>query len=328
MKLKHAAWISLAPIVGCGEPSLPEPVDASRLDWSEGETPGEAWRDYLEPAALNRVWAPSESDPWRPYHKHTLFAAIRVVRPAATPIRGERGTQAEKMADAFFSKVDLARAAVFVDLPGPESVAWGAALARKGAVPVGTFNSWPHHRGLIKHEQTLGALLYYAEEMSKRPKGAGIPVFLMDGNRIGRKDFSPSSDVFDNRYFHMVADFPSAAALQARGLTEVFYVARRAEEEDDLNAYFQTLQSNRIRFFLVNPDALLDPKADLISSVRPFGVSPRVTIFDAPTIARYASGTASSSHYRSYPHYHGFWVRSRSTFGDGRSSGRGWGGSS
>lgn len=310
-KIPRAAFVGLIPVVGCGEPSLPEPVDPSKLSWADrttvDSTKTEAWRNYLQAAALNRAWSPPDNSPWLAYHKVSLPAAVSMVRPAAVPVRGQPATLAEQSAEAFASRYSLENAAVFVDLPGPESVAWGAALARRGATPVCTFNNWPHHRGILKLEQTLGALLYYADELSRQPKKPTVPVFMLELERL-RPNYTPRPTEFDNRYFHLQTDFPTAADFARQGIKTVYYVSGQVFEQDDLNDYFVSLKNGGLDFFRVQPNG---------TGVDSFTPTKRTTIFDPTVVHSYTGTSRSHIYHRHYGHYYGFWRSSRSTFGSG-----------
>jgi hypothetical protein len=144
----------------------------------------------------------------------------------------------------------FARSAVILDLPGPQSVAWAAALARDfGHRPVPTVNNVPHQAGVVPHHQTLGALLYYARQMDTqvRPtiKPDAPPAFILERQRI-RNDVTIGSTTYDNRYYHVEGDFPAPVMLKAAGIDTVWYVyptwaASPHWDSDDMNAYLVAL---------------------------------------------------------------------------------------
>ncbi len=138
------------------------------------------------------------------------------------------------LADLFGHAKPPADAAVIVDLPGPESVAFAAGASQR-LDPVFLFDNWPHPRGVVPAHLTLGALAYYQPLWERtrptRPAGA-TPLFVLDRNRL--RPYSDEATQFDNRHF---AKLPSAASLQGTGIKRVLYVTTDASsaELDDVN---------------------------------------------------------------------------------------------
>ena len=336
--LRRAGFVSLTlGALGCGEPARPDavrPLDLfARGITSTDSLNSEGWRKYLDPMELHRAWAPPADSPWRPYYKPTLIAAIATVRAEAMPVTNLAMVRQESQAGRFGETFDLGQAAVFVDLPGEQSVAWGAALRKAvGAQPVVLFNNWPHQFGLLRLERPLGALLYFAEVVAGTPPVApSRPVFLLERSRLGQKELEPSSRDFDNRFFHPATDFPTAAAFRREGISQIFYVNPRGigsgSEEDDLNEYFAELSRSGIQFTYVKAGG----DSYEIAAARPFI---RNTIFTRDSMADYATRTSTSgtrTHYYSYSHYstwHStYWGRSSGAWGgSGAVSGSGSGG--
>ena len=86
------------------------------------------------------------------------------------------------------------------DLPGPMSVAVGAALADKLAL-VPTFDNWPHPLGVVRAHETLGALVNNAREIEE--KKAKLPadapaIMPLDSDRL--TPYQDADSQFDNRY--------------------------------------------------------------------------------------------------------------------------------
>src|SRR6185295_16395823 len=217
---------------------------------------GEEWRKFLDAKELHRAWAPPADSPWRPYYKPTLIAAVTVVQSAAMPLKSPEVSYHESEAVRFGNGFNLSDAAVFVDLPGEQSVAWGAALRQFDILPVVTMNNWPHQFGLLRLERPLGALIYYAAAAAAKPLTyKSNPAFLLERSRLGQKGLSPGSHDFDNRYFHAATDFPSAVAFTNRGIKRIIYINPRGtspgSEEDDLNEYFMELAKAGLEFTYV-----------------------------------------------------------------------------
>lgn len=304
--------------LGCGDPAAPElrPQELFRMDVAPHDSlRGDAWRKYLKARELHAAWVPPAKSPWRPYYKPTLAAAVSIVQSAARPVR-DRGAEAvEAEAGRFAEATDLRGAAVFVDLAGEHSVAWGAALQRRGFQPVVTINNWPHQFGMLRLERALGAMLYYAEESGRaKPPELAPPVFILEGLRLSQKRVDPTPGVFDNRFFHAAGDFPAAEVFRARGIVRIYYVTPRhpaaGGEEDDLNEYFAGLAAAGLQFFYVSPAS----GNALVVEVKP---ARRTTIFSPAETAAYSGSRPYGRPYRHYHHY--FWSRSSGGGGGGGS---------
>jgi hypothetical protein len=208
--------------------------------------------DRTKLASLGSVCAPARSDLTR-YALSTIFEA-----PAARPTSAAEGdpqtfvplsdallpVHSAKMDDAYkrgLAVADLfghakppAAAAVIVDLPGPESVAFAAGASQQ-LDPAFLFDNWPHPRGVVPAHLTLGALAYYQPLWEKtrpsRPRDA-TPLFVLDRDRL--RPYSDEATQFDNRHF---AKLPSASALLQMGVRRVLYVTPdgSTSELDDVN---------------------------------------------------------------------------------------------
>jgi hypothetical protein len=194
-----------------------------------------------------------QQDALKPFYQATLFQALShtapgaagtatqalrsAVRPIFTPEMDEAWRRGEALADLFEREEDTTTA-VMVDLPGPESVAFAAALARRFE-PVFTFDNWPHPLGVVPAHQTLAAVLYYRDTFKRLSYGRrppAPPVFVLDNKRLAT--FIDPNTQFDNRY---VARLPPAKSLQDLGIKHVLYVLptpASMPELDDLNEDF------------------------------------------------------------------------------------------
>lgn len=320
---RRAGFVSLTlGALGCGEPSQPEPVKGQDLflkdSVQEDSRKSDGWRKYLDPAELHRAWAPAPDSPWRPYYKPTLVASIATVQSAATPVRNDGMTPADKEVEIFISKFTFGDAVVFIDLVGEQSVLWAAALRKQGLVPVLSINNWPHQFGILHLERPLGALLYYAQEVGASPMPAAArPAFILERARLGQKGLKPAPEQFDNRYFHPATDFPTAAILKAQGVNRIVYVNPRGVtqgcEEDDLSEYFVELWNGGMQFTYVKAG---EGNAEL-ALVTP---APRETIFTRTALASYSARPGYHQHYyHSYHHYSywhdTYWYRSSGAWG-------------
>jgi hypothetical protein len=141
--------------------------------------------------------------------------------------------------------------AIIVDVPGPSSVAFAAALSDRFA-PVFTFDNWPHLYGVVPSHQTLAATLYYLPrfERTQRTRAKGTPpIFVLDSYRL--LPYMDEEQQFDNRY---VAKIPDPEAFRALGIKHILYVSpdgARNYEMDDLNGAFLALDESGIDIKMV-----------------------------------------------------------------------------
>jgi hypothetical protein len=330
--LRRAGFVSLTlGAIGCGEPVEEAPLQPKELFSSDTVTQdsrkGDGWRKFLAPAELHRAWAPASRSPWRPYYKPTLIAAIATVESAARPMVNVGMPPAMAEAQRYAAAAKPGETAIFVDLIGEQSVVWGAALRQTGFIPVVAINNWPHQFGILRLERPLGALLYYADEVSRtRLPDDAPPVFVLERSRLAQKDLVPSSQQFDNRYFHPPTDFPTAEMFKTHGIRNIVYINPRGItagcEEDDLCDYFSGLAEEGLQFVYVHSHTSGFDQA----SVHP---APRETIFTPAAVAQYASSpTYRPQYYHSYYHYStwhssSYWSRSSGAWG-GESAASGW----
>ena len=95
--------------------------------------------------------------------------AQRSDAPGLQPQMRETYDRAEALRNLVSQTPNPCQTLVISDLPGPESVALGAAMADTAQlVPV--FDNWPHPLGVVRSHETLGAMDYYAKEIEKRSK--------------------------------------------------------------------------------------------------------------------------------------------------------------
>ncbi len=310
--------LGLAALGGCRDPIEVRPPEGTEsrvlLDLRNHDSlKGLGWKRYLKSESLHAAWVPPATDPWRPYYRPTLPAAIEIVARATGPACADPDPTEGQIGEIL--RRDLDNAAVFVDLPGEASVAWGARLAGKGFVPVLTVNNWPHPKGVVPLDRTLGALLYWAAEVEASRASRPLiprPVFMFDNRRM---QGSGSAETFDNRYFHVLSDLPPAAILQGRGILTAYYVHPAGSTgvcSDDLVDYFVTLKARGLQVLEVSVRGAG-------SEIAGWTPTPRSTVFSGASPATYATG--SRAYGRSYSGYHRFWTRSQSTWGSGGSGG-------
>jgi hypothetical protein len=228
-----------------------------------------------------------------------------------------------------------------VDLPGPEAVAFAAGAADT-IDPVFQFDHWPHPKGIVPAHETLGALLYYAAELSQKraervkaltappaehimPEGAPADAYkvaspptpghiptaiILDSRRLAAgKDPNPTTE-FDNRY---LAAMPSKADLVKLGITSLLYITDKEvqSESDDLNDDFADLNQGDTKVANVSLDAFQpDPNAPKdVGTTTETSVTTTTTTTHTASRPRthyyYGGGYYGHTHFYShYPMYH------------------------
>lgn len=181
------------------------------------------WRKFLDSRALSRVWGPHPHSPWMPFHCLTLFVSLDYLeRNVVGPCEADPWpVGAFRMPDWIDSATLL-----FVDLPGPRTVALGAALAVSGCDLVCTFNNWPHPKGIITPETVLAAMLRYSSWLEEKRSAFPTPApvaWLCDANRLGTRPGKPGE--FDNRYYIEDGIIPGPNYLRERGVSKIVYVS-------------------------------------------------------------------------------------------------------
>ena len=155
------------------------------------------------------------------------------LRPIFTPAMSAAYRTGKSLASLFASlRVD---AAMVIDLPGPQAIAFAAGLSPIFD-PCFTFENWPHPRGVVPAHLALAAAAYYQPlfaKMTAARKQPGPAAFVLDRDRLAA--YTDDASQFDNRY---AARLPTAASLRDLGMKRVLYVVPTANdviELDDLN---------------------------------------------------------------------------------------------
>jgi hypothetical protein len=284
-------------------------LDAQRKSgWNVGSTnraltfDGSAAKDSRDAAwpkvtdgNLLPVYQPRTAD-WQPFFVPTLIQSLQQeslqtqMRPIVTPQMRETYARGEGLRELLSQAQNKKDTLIIADLPGPESVALGAALAGTAdLVPV--FDNWPHPLGVVKAHETLGAMTYYANEVQEKKatlKDDAPALLLLDNRRL--TPYQDEETQFDNRY---LAKVPPADQLKQRGITSVMYVVRDANqpnELDDLNEDFVNWQQQGINVKLLR-----------MSDFQPY---------DEEVVKQNADGTttrATERHHYYYGHPHSHW---------------------
>jgi hypothetical protein len=189
-----------------------------------------------------------------------------VLRPIFT-MRMDAAFRRGKALAALFDGKDIG-AAVVVDLPGPESVAFAAGAASVFD-PVFAIDNWPHPRGVVPAHLTLAAAAYYQPLFAKAGgtrSGAAPAMFVLDRARL--TPYTDENSQFDNRH---LAKLPSFAKLKELGVRRILYVVPTFSdipELDDLNDDFVHDQGAGIVVKIVSASAFGPVNADAVAALR------------------------------------------------------------
>lgn len=214
------------------------------------------WSTFLTPTALLGAWSPKNSA-WQPFVVPTLVQSLdqKTLRGAIAPVHTEAMETAYGrglgMKEILKKTKNPESTLLVVDIPGPEGVAYAAALADV-ADPIMSFDNWPHPLGVVDSQNTLGALLYYAGEVAekskKRPaKAPGL--LILDSHRLA--DYTDADNQFDNRY---IAKIPSVDKLTSMKIANVMYATPSSAdttERDDLNEDFALYKEKGVNVTMV-----------------------------------------------------------------------------
>jgi hypothetical protein len=133
---------------------------------------------------------------------------------------------------AFAAKA--AHMVTFVDLPGPEAVAF-AAGASEVLDPVFIFGNWPHPFGVVASHLTLAAAAYYQPLFARNRAARAArgkpaqPLFVLDRWRLA--PYVDDARLFDNRY---MARIPDSENLLVRGTKDVLYICLSPDDRQEL----------------------------------------------------------------------------------------------
>lgn len=258
----------------------------------------DGWKAYTTPDALRAAWEPtvaanqklSSPELINALSQPSLKASIQPVHSATMDEAYARGLG---MAALLAETKEPQSTAIVVDLPGPEAVAYAAALADVADVVL-TFDNWPHPNAVVPSHETLGALVYYADEVKEKKakrKENGPTLFVMDSNRLA--DYSDASDRFDNRYAVIL---PEPTVIKANGIKTVIYAtpdAQRTQELDDLNETFVTYRDSDIAVTMMP-----------LSDFRPATAAEIAELGEIKGDS--TSGQRSAYYYGGHPHYSPF----------------------
>jgi len=201
---------------------------------------GSTWKAYMPATELMKATRPANETRAK-WQMPTLFQSMEQVslaaqmKPVSTAATQETYNKARALGSVLQASEDSHKTLLIVDVPGAHGPAAAAGMA-EWVEPVFKLDNWPHPKGVVKSHETLGATLYYANELqekkSKRDAAKAPTALILDSNRLTA--FTAPDKQFDNRYF---VDLPSADELKSAGIEKVLYVPlqEQKDESDDLN---------------------------------------------------------------------------------------------
>lgn len=230
--------------------------------WAQPTPEGQPIFAAPDAAEVISRWQLPPTNPWAPFQKFTLHAALRDMS-VGTSLPNVAELESVQNARECARKIGAAGVPpgtlVVVDLRGAASVAFGAELSRVSSLPVSlvpTFNNWPADDEVVPAEETLAALLAESPRLPDPAAQSTTPVLLLDAWRLAFRFDEPDEGTVDNRYALTPSDLPDATLLRAQGIRRVLYVVEDLDdaevEEDDLNGTFLGYQQAGLEMTMVD----------------------------------------------------------------------------
>lgn len=272
----------------------------------------DAWRTYASAAALSSLFTANSKN--AALQNNTLLEVLD--KPAGSFKLGDalKPIHDEAQEEAYHRGVGLANTIarsgkeastlVILDLEGPQSVATAAGMASRFE-PVLHLDNWPHPKGLVESQNTLGALLYFAKEFddisNQRPANAPA-VLVLDRSRLTDAPVGP--DTFDNRYG---IGLPAMDDLKAAGIEQVLYVVPTAsvtEELDDLNEDFSVFSANGLPVEMIAIDEFKAATPEAKQEVASALAAAQAEGKEAPPVDSEDDVQTTATEYHEHRHYH------------------------
>lgn len=142
--------------------------------------------------------------------------------------------------------------AIFIDLPGKESIELSIDLARIGYRPIPLFNGTDEQKGSQATTDTYlieSSLINGGEKLKNiQLKNDANPVFLLDSSRTNRHRAKES--IFDNSWDLYAHDIPSLEYFKQNGISKIIVVGNTIQR--DLRKIFFKFQDAGIEFYLTD----------------------------------------------------------------------------
>ena len=142
--------------------------------------------------------------------------------------------------------------AIFVDLPGKESIEFGIALSYLGYRPIPVFNGTDEQQGCIAANNTylIESCLINGSEILKNInlKNDANPAFLLDSYRINR--YRSKESIFDNSWDLYKQDVPSAEYFKQNNIDKIIVIGDTINQ--DIKKILLNFQSKGIEIYITD----------------------------------------------------------------------------
>ena len=159
---------------------------------------------------------------------------------------------------AMFLKKYQQDTAIFIDLPGKESIELGIGLAHMGYRPIPVFNGTDEQQGSQATTNTylIESCLINGSEKLKNIKleNDANPTFLLDSYRTNR--YRAKESIFDNSWDLYKQDIPSAEYFKQNGINKIIVVGEVIQP--DLKKIFLKFKEKGIEIYIT--DGYIFPK--------------------------------------------------------------------
>ena len=153
--------------------------------------------------------------------------------------------------------------AIFIDLPGKESIELGIDLAHIGYRPIPIFNGTDEQQGAQATTNTYlieRCLINGSEKLKNiQLKNNANPAFLLDCHRTNR--YRAKESIFDNSWDIYKQDVPSAEYFIQNAITKIIVVADTIQQ--DLKKILLDFQNNGIEIY--KTDSYSSPKKTILT---------------------------------------------------------------
>lgn len=153
---------------------------------------------------------------------------------------------------AMFLKKYQQDTAIFIDLPGKESIELGIGLAHIGYRPIPVFNGTDEQQSSQATTNTYLIESYLINGSQKLKnielKNDANPVFLLDSHRTNR--YRAKESIFDNSWDLYKQDIPSAEYFKQNGITKIIVVGETIQR--DLKKIFLKFQEKGIDIYITD----------------------------------------------------------------------------
>lgn len=159
---------------------------------------------------------------------------------------------------AMFLKKYQQDTAIFIDLPGKESIELGIGLAHMGYRPIPVFNGTDEQQGSQATTNTYlieSCLINGSQKLKNiKLKNDANPAFLLDSYRTNR--YRAKESIFDNSWDLYKQDIPSAEYFKQNGINKIIVVGEVIQP--DLKKIFLKFKEKGIEIYIT--DGYIFPK--------------------------------------------------------------------